>query len=108
MFTAADALKQYTRFAQISVETLALAGALDRMLTRPGLTDGPLVAGSAAIELSQGVSAAAKSAADQKPDNAEALLKPFEHVAQLAFSRAERVRNYHGVPRGPEDEKPVF
>ncbi|MEP7005974.1 MAG: hypothetical protein ABI810_08330 [Sphingomonas bacterium] len=108
MVVAANALQQCTRFQQISVESAALAEALDRMLTRPNLTDGPLVAGSAAINLARGVSVAARTAGDQKPDNAEASLKPYHHVAQLAFSRSERVREYHGLPRRSDEKKPVF
>lgn len=108
MVLAADALQQFTRFRQISVETAALADALDRLLAREGLTDGPLVAGSAAIDLARMVSAAARTAADEKPDNAETALRPYVHLAQLAFSRTERVRSYHGLDRGPLEEKPVF
>jgi hypothetical protein len=109
LLPSAQASQKTTRYQQIALESRAIASALDRMLTSSDVGDGSLVAGPAARELGIGFSSLAERAG-----NGEALgsitvsLIPFEQLAHLASSRAERVREYSKIDRLPGNEKPKY
>ena len=96
-------MHSFSRYSQISVESVAAGDALRRMLSQPGWTDGLHIAGSAAIVLADGVGKAGANAGKQQLDSAMDILNALHHVAQLANSRCERVRTYFKIERSQTD-----
>lgn len=95
--------QSFTRYRQISAESQAAGAALERMLAQAGWTDGLHIAGSAAIVLADGIAEAGRDAGNSLLDEAQQTLLPLHHVAQLANSRCERVRDYFAIVRSETD-----
>lgn len=96
------------RYQQVSAELKALSASIDRMVGGSGLATDVIVAAMSAVILAKGTAIAADELPDEGSGRAAYRLMPYEHVAQLAHSRCEKMRNKYHIVRGEDDPLPRF
>lgn len=97
-----------TRARQVAVECGATHDALQKMLSQPRLDSDLLVAGAAAVSVCAGTAESATQLADDQFFSAHDIVTRYHHLAQLANSRNEVVRQRFGIERATMQDLPVI